>query len=99
MITWVWLHPQLLIMLLDWENRVQSYGCLKSQLTPLREIKLLAILRRCTTLRSDKNPEDIRRIYITPDLTPKEREANSKLRSELAELNKNGKEYMIKSGK
>lgn len=58
-----------------------------------------AILRRCTTLRSDKNPEDIKRIYITPDLTPKEREANSKLRSELAELNKNGREYMIKSGK
>jgi len=36
---------------------------------------------------------------ITPDLTPKEREHNKSLRSQLAELTKNGKKYKIKKQK
>ena len=58
-----------------------------------------AILRKHTTLRDEKNPEDVRNIYIIPDLTLKERDANKKLRLELAKKNKSGREYMISNGK
>ena len=58
-----------------------------------------AILCKRTTLRDEKNPEDVRNIYITPDLTLKERDANKKLRLELTKKNKSGREYMIRNGK
>lgn len=58
-----------------------------------------AILRKRTTLRDEKNPEDMRNIYITPDLTLKERDTNKTLRLELAKKNKSGREYMISNGK
>ena len=58
-----------------------------------------AVLRSCTKLRKSDVPEDVRRIYITPDLTPKEQELNKTLRSQLAEKNKNGNQYRIKNGK
>ena len=58
-----------------------------------------AVLRNCTKLRKSDVPEDVRRIYITPDLTPKEQALNKALRSELAEKNKDGKKYQIKNGK
>ena len=58
-----------------------------------------AVLRNCTRLRRTDIPEDVRRIYITPDLTPKEQEINKNLRSQLAEKNKDGKQFRIKNGK
>jgi len=39
------------------------------------------------------------KVFITPDMTIKERENNKALRAELAELNKGGKNYRIKNGK
>ena len=50
-------------------------------------------------LRSDDNPEDIKKIFITPDLTPKEQKENKKLRAELKEKNKDGNFFRIKNGK
>ena len=58
-----------------------------------------AVLCSWTKLRKSDVPEDVRRIYITPDFTPKEQELNKTLRSQLAEKNKNGNQYRIKNGK
>jgi len=41
----------------------------------------------------------IKIIYITPDLTPTEREANHQLCLKLKEMNKDGRNYRIKNGK
>ena len=57
------------------------------------------ILRNCTKLRSADPSSYYNNIYITPDLTPTEREANRQLRAKLSVLNKDGKHYKIKSGK
>ena len=58
-----------------------------------------AILRNCTKLRAKDNPEDIQKVYITPDLTPREQQHNKALRARLAEMNKDGKKYLIKNGR
>ena len=57
------------------------------------------ILRNCTKLRAKDNPEDIQKVYITPDLTPREQQHNKALRARLAEMNKDGKKYLIKNGR
>ena len=44
-------------------------------------------------------PKHLSKVFITPDMTPKERECNKSLRNQLADLNKNGKNYRIKNGK
>ena len=41
----------------------------------------------------------IRKVYITPDLTPREQQHNKALRACLAEMNKDGKKYLIKNGR
>jgi len=43
------------------------------------ESEKAAILQNCIKLRSSSNPPDMQKIYITPDLTPKEQELNKKL--------------------
>jgi len=58
-----------------------------------------AVLRNCTKLRGKDVPQQLAKVFITPDMTPKERESNKALRAELAELNKDGKNYRIKNGK
>ena len=40
----------------------------------------------------------LRNLYITPDLTPAEREQNKALRSKLKEMNQQGNRYRIKNG-
>ena len=57
------------------------------------------ILRTCTSLSQRENPQEIQKLFITPDLTPHEQEINKKLRIELKELNKEGNLYRIKNGK
>ena len=57
------------------------------------------ILRNCPKLRSADQSSYYNNIYITPDLTPTEREANRQLRAKLSVLNKDGKHYKIKNGK
>ena len=56
------------------------------------------ILRNCTKLRNADQSSYLRKVYISPDLTPTEREANKHLRSKLQELNKDGRHYKIKNG-
>lgn len=57
-----------------------------------------SILRNCTKLRGKDVPGRWSKVFITPDMTPKEREQNKSLRNQLADLNKNGREYRIKNG-
>jgi len=57
------------------------------------------ILRNCTKLRNKDNPADIQKVYITPDLTPREQHENKVLRTKLAEMNKSEKKYWIKNGR
>ena len=57
------------------------------------------LLRNCTKLRDKNNPEEVKKIYVTPDLTPKEQKQSKALRSQLAEMNKDGKKFWIKNGK
>jgi len=45
------------------------------------------LLRNCTKLRDKNNPEEVKKIYVTPDLTPKEQKQGKALRSQLAEMN------------
>ena len=54
------------------------------------------LLHNCTKLCARDNPEDIQKVYITPDLTPREQQHNEDLRIQLAEKSKNGKKYFIK---
>jgi len=58
-----------------------------------------SILKNKAKLRSSTNPENVRNIYITPDLTPLEQRKNKVLRQQLADLNKNERVYMIKNGR
>ena len=67
------------------------------KITVSSETEKAAILRNVTKLRKQQNPEDVKKIYVTPDMTPKEQEANKKLRLELKELNKNRNHYWIKN--
>jgi len=57
-----------------------------------------AILRNKIKLRGQEHSEHIRKLFITPDLTPKEQKDNKELRLKLAEMNKSGKKYKIKNG-
>jgi len=57
------------------------------------------ILRNCTNLRKTEPSNRFNKIYITPDLTPAEREANRQLRIQLKEMNKDGNRYKIKNGR
>jgi len=57
------------------------------------------ILRNCTNLRKTEPSNRFNKIYITPDLTPAEKEANRQLRMQLKEMNKDGNRYKIKNGR
>ena len=54
------------------------------------------ILRNCTNLRKADPSSFYHKIYIIPDLTPAEREANRQLRLKLKEMNKDGRNYRKK---
>lgn len=57
------------------------------------------ILRNKRKLKDQSNPEKVRKVYITPDLTPSEQAKNKALRQQLADMNKVSNIYMIKNGK
>ena len=57
------------------------------------------ILRSWSNLRNKVYPTHINKVFITPDLTPLQQRRNKQLRTELAELNKTNKYYMIKQGR
>ena len=56
------------------------------------------ILKNKINLRNESNPPQVKRIFITPDLTPLEQKRNKRLKEELANLNKDGRKYIIKNG-
>ena len=57
------------------------------------------VLHNSSKLRDDSNPDWVKKIFITPDLTPKEQAENKVLREKLAELNKTvPRSYRIKNG-
>lgn len=68
------------------------------KITVSSEQEKSAILRNCTKLRNSDNPDDIKRIFVTPDLTPSEQAANQKLRKALKEKNKQGNFFRIRHG-
>ena len=69
---------------------------LKITLATIQEKK--SILCSKIHLRKEDNPQEIRKVFITPDLSPAEQKKNKKLREELANLNKEDRKYMIKNG-
>ena len=56
------------------------------------------ILKRKLKLKADQNPEHIRKIFISPDLTPLEQRRNNTLRKQLADMNKVQNIYVIRKG-
>ena len=65
------------------------------KITVTSESNKAAILQYTLNLHKQKNPDDVKNIYVTPNLTPKEQETNRKLYLELKELNKDSNWYMI----
>ena len=58
-----------------------------------------SIMQNCTKFHNVNLPNIIQKVFITPDLTPREQEVNKKLRAELKELNKDGNKFKIKNWK
>ena len=56
------------------------------------------VLSKCTQLRKIPSPSYLKNVFVTPDLTKKEQEANRALRAKLADMNKSGKKFKIKNG-
>ena len=56
------------------------------------------ILSKCTQLRKIVSPSYLKNVFVTPDLTRKEQEANQALRAKLADMNKSGNQFKIKNG-
>ena len=54
------------------------------------------ILRSSTTIRKADPSSPFTKVYITPDLTPAEREVNNQLCLKLKKMNKGGNRYRIK---
>ena len=63
------------------------------------EAEKALVLRNAIKLKNVDHPDEIQQLFITPDLTSKEQQANRKLREELKELNKESKTFYIKNGK
>ena len=56
------------------------------------------ILKHKMKLKAEQNPEHVRKIYISPDLTPLEQRRNNALRKQLDEMNKIQNIYVIRKG-
>ena len=57
------------------------------------------ILRNCVKISSVEEPTYLGKVFITPDLTMKEREENKTLRKRLSEMNKESNKYQIKKNR
>ena len=57
-----------------------------------------SIFRNSSKLRDVSDPDWMKKVFITPYLTPKEQEQSKELRKQLADLNSSGKKYQIKNG-
>ena len=54
---------------------------------------------RSSIIRSISDPEYLSSVFITPDLTKKERDENKALRNKLKEMNNGENKYQIKNGR
>ena len=57
------------------------------------------ILCNCTKIHSISEPEYLRKVFITPDLTKKEQEENKVSRNKHKEMNNGPAKYQIKNGR
>ena len=78
-------------------KRADKPRLLKLTLSSNQEKSL--ILKNKMKLRSSNNPEYVRKLFITPDLTPGEQKQHKELRQQLADMNREGNVYMIKNAK
>ena len=68
---------------------------------PCRLLKLTfsslkeSVLKHKLKFKSDNNPDDVRKIFVSPDLTPLEQKKNNDLRRQLSEMNKVQNIYTI----
>ena len=58
-----------------------------------------SIMQNCIKFCNTNLPSVIQKVFITPDLTPKQQELNKKLQAELKELNKDENRFRIKNWK
>ena len=49
-------------------------------------------------LRNQSNPDSVRNLFITPDLTPLEQKKSKASRQQLSDMNKSENAYVIKNG-
>ena len=56
------------------------------------------VLKQKLKFKLDKNPENVRKIFVTPDLTPLEQKKNNALRRQLSEMNQVQNIYAIRNG-
>ena len=68
------------------------------KITVSTEQEKAEILWNCTKLRNSNNPNDVKKIFIAPDLTPLEQTANRKLREELKRKEQKWKPFSHKTG-
>ena len=86
----------LLVMLFELAKREINHDYSKYVTVNNLEDKI-NILRNKLKLRNKANPESIKSIFITADLTPLEQQQYKQLREQLKELNKDGNNYYIKN--
>jgi len=58
----------------------------------------ILVLRNKMKLRNSGNPEDVCKVFVTPDLTPAEQKKSKALKAQLVVMNKGGNNYRIKNG-
>ena len=74
----------------------QKTRLLKVQVSSEKSKKM--VLHNTAKLRDHSNQDHIKKIFITPDLIPKQQKENKILREKLNEMNKSGKSDRIKNG-
>ena len=78
--------------------RLGSRPCRLLKLTFSTLDEKAKILRHKMKFKADQNPEHVRKLFITPDLTPLEQRKNNALRQQLADMNKIQNIYVIRKG-
>ena len=68
------------------------------KITVSSDAEKASILCSSIKFRDQDKPDEVKDVFVTLDLTPKEQETSKKLCAELRELNKDGRMYQIKNG-
>jgi len=89
----------MLELMQTYENWQERSNNLPLKVTVGSTKKKASILKGCTKLCNKNNLTHVQKIYITPDLTPKQQAETKALRAKLKELNKYEKLYWKKMEK